>query len=156
MVEGVVLVDLGGDWSGMICLLVVIFMVTKGQVTTLQSPSLSWLNMLQLNSFWNPTVCLASLWTRRTSAQWCLVDTSYLTHNWETCGKWEHLIPSCTGPKDLPTLRLFLIYFFYRNLKSILQTKVTPQVKKILTTNPTSGHCCFHNRRCLCASLLRS
>ena len=28
----------------------------------------------------------------------CRVDTSYFTHNWETCGGQEHLIPSRTGP----------------------------------------------------------
>ena len=31
------------------------------------------------------------------------VDTSYFTHNWETRGGRERLIPSRTGPKDLPT-----------------------------------------------------
>ena len=43
-----------------------------------------------------------SLWTMKTSVQWCCADTSYFTHNWETCGGWKHLIPSHTGPKDLP------------------------------------------------------
>ena len=45
-----------------------------------------------------------SLRTMKTSsAQWCRVVTSCFTHNWETCGGWEGLIPSHTGPKDLPT-----------------------------------------------------
>ena len=39
----------------------------------------------------------------RIYAQWCRVDTSYFTHNWETRGGWEDLISSCTGPKDLST-----------------------------------------------------
>ena len=39
------------------------------------------------------------------SAQWCCVDTSCFTHKWQTCGGWEHLIPSCTGMKDLPTVQ---------------------------------------------------
>ena len=42
------------------------------------------------------------LWTMKTSAHWCNVHTSYFTHNWETHGEWEHLFPSCTGPKNLP------------------------------------------------------
>ena len=37
-----------------------------------------------------------------TSAQWCCVDTICLIPNWETCRRRECLIPSCTGPKDLP------------------------------------------------------
>ena len=42
-----------------------------------------------------------SLRTTKTSAQWCCVDTSHFTHNWETGGGWERLISSRTGPKDL-------------------------------------------------------
>ena len=43
------------------------------------------------------------LLTMKVSTQWCRVDTSYCTHNWETRGGRERLIPSRTGPKDLPT-----------------------------------------------------
>ena len=39
----------------------------------------------------------------KTSAQWCRVDTSYFTRNWETRGGRERLILSNSGPKDLPT-----------------------------------------------------
>ena len=43
-------------------------------------------------------------------AQWYCVDTSYFTHNWETRGGWEHLIPSRTGPiKNLPTAYRWII-----------------------------------------------
>ena len=41
--------------------------------------------------------------TMKISAQWCCVYTSYFTHNWETHGGQERLIPSHTGLKDLPT-----------------------------------------------------
>ena len=41
--------------------------------------------------------------TMKIYAQLCRVDTSYLTHNWETRGGRERLIPSSTGPKHLPT-----------------------------------------------------
>ena len=40
--------------------------------------------------------------TVKISAQWSRVDTNYFTHNWETRGGRERLIPSCTGLKDLP------------------------------------------------------
>ena len=52
--------------------------------------------------------CLSgrSLRTMKTSAQWCLVDISYFTHNWETRGWRKRLIPSRAGPKDLPTASL--------------------------------------------------
>ena len=33
----------------------------------------------------------------------CVFDTSYFTHNWETRGGRQCLIPFRTGPKDLPT-----------------------------------------------------
>ena len=51
------------------------------------------------------------LLTMKISAQQCRVDTSYFTHNWETHGGWEHLIPSRTGPKDLPTAPSVLLLF---------------------------------------------
>ena len=35
--------------------------------------------------------------TMKISAQWCRVDTGYFTHNWETRGGRERLIPSRTG-----------------------------------------------------------
>ena len=44
------------------------------------------------------------------SAQWCRVDTSYFTHNWETRGGRERLIPCRTGPKDLPTAHCPLLH----------------------------------------------
>ena len=40
--------------------------------------------------------------TMKISAQLCHVDTSYFTHNWGNGGGRERLIPSRTGPKDLP------------------------------------------------------
>ena len=43
------------------------------------------------------------LWPMKISAQWCHVDTCYFTLNLETRGGQEHLIPSHTSPKDLPT-----------------------------------------------------
>ena len=77
-------------------------MVNHGQSTTWWSPFLSRSNTWLLSSLWNPSAHLALL-TMKTFAQWCRIDTSYFTYNWETCGGWECLIPSCTGPKDLPT-----------------------------------------------------
>ena len=41
--------------------------------------------------------------TMKIFAQRCRVDTSYFSHNWETRGGRERLIPSRTSQKDLPT-----------------------------------------------------
>ena len=53
--------------------------------------------------------------TMKISAQWCRVDTSYFTHNWETRGGRERLL-SRIGPKDRPTA--FPNDPFTRNLSS--------------------------------------
>ena len=42
--------------------------------------------------------------TMNISAQGCRVDASYFTHNRDTRRGRGRLIPSATGPKDLPTV----------------------------------------------------
>ena len=52
--------------------------------------------------------------TVKTCAQWCRVDSSYFTHNWETRGGRERLIPSRTDAKDLPTAHCPLPSAYFR------------------------------------------
>ena len=58
--------------------------------------------------------------TMKISAQWCHVETNYFTHYWETRGEQERLIPSRTGPKDLPTAHINIDRTFSRRLMEII------------------------------------
>ena len=48
----------------------------------------------------------------KTSAQWYRVDISYYTHNWETRGGRERLIPSRTGQRTCPLMGPFVLYAY--------------------------------------------
>ena len=116
--EGPVLVNPVGKWSGMVWLLVSL-MVTQGQSKTWQSPSLSGSNMLSLSLMWNLFAHLAlvfKLWRHPPSD---VVLTTAISPIKETHAGQEHITPSCTGPKDLPTARKenFTVYSAHPTLK---------------------------------------
>ena len=92
-------------------------MESHRQGTTWWSPSLSRSNAWPLSSSWNPSAHQA-LRTVKISAQWRRIDTRYFTHNWETRGGRERLIPSRTGPKDLPTPSMHRDWFPWGDIGS--------------------------------------
>ena len=94
MTESVVLVNPGGDQSG------VAWFTSQGDSRAkwnLTEPIPLW-----AFEFVMECICLygPSLRIMKTSAHWCCVHMSYFTHNWETGGGQECLIPSRTGPKS--------------------------------------------------------
>ena len=81
-------------------------MVSHGQGTIWRSPSLSRSKMWPLSSLWTllPIWPFSSYYEDIRPVMPCWHQ--YFTHNWETHGGRERLMPSGTGPKDLPTAHL--------------------------------------------------
>ena len=100
--KGAVLVDPGGDRSGMewLCVVIAWWVLSK---YNLREPIPLQVDHVAVEFIVEPFrpsgPCLRTV---KVYAKWCRLDTSYFTHNWETRGGRERL-PSRIDPKDRPT-----------------------------------------------------
>ena len=100
MAEGVILVDQGGDWYGYLFSSHgesrAMYNLTESIPVQVRHVAVEFI----VEPFRPPG---PFLWTMKVSVQWCHVETHCFTHNRETQGGQEHLIPSGTGLKNQPT-----------------------------------------------------